>query len=166
MAAAFCSRARERLPSMQLATGDSVTRTPLVCATRVAVLNVSIVRLRGPRGGMSNNLILATRTRRSSSGSQRSRGTSNDMDVSCDIERHSVMIHFASMAVSFCLLGNNESFSAFLTFRGHRCLGVGAVDGSMSMLTLLNLLETCYRSIPTLVHAWLDVRLTLVVTRK
>lgn len=65
MAAAFCSRARERLPSMQLATGDSVTRTPLVCATRVVVLNVSIVRSRGPRGGMSNDLILATRTRRS-----------------------------------------------------------------------------------------------------
>lgn len=60
MAAGFCSRARERLPSMQLATGDSVTRTPLVCATRVAVLNVSIVRSRGPRGGMSNDLILAS----------------------------------------------------------------------------------------------------------
>lgn len=40
---------------------DSVTRTPLVCATRVAVVNVSIVRSRGPRGGMSNDLILATR---------------------------------------------------------------------------------------------------------
>ena len=43
---------------------DSVTRTPLVCATRVAVVNVSIVRSRGPRGGMSNDLILATRRRR------------------------------------------------------------------------------------------------------
>lgn len=40
---------------------DSVTRTPLVCATRVAVVNVSIVRSRGPRGGMPNDLILATR---------------------------------------------------------------------------------------------------------
>ena len=70
----------------------------------------------------------ATRTRRSSSGAEARPTIWMFLAIS---DAPSVMIHFASMVVSFCLLGNNETLSAFLTFRG---LGVGVVDGSRSML--------------------------------
>ncbi|KAK1121227.1 hypothetical protein K0M31_010534 [Melipona bicolor] len=102
MAAAFCSRARERLPSMQLATGDSVTRIPLL----------------RERGGAADRSEAEARP--------------TIWMFLAIAERPSVTIHFASTAVPFCHLGNNETFSAFFTFPGHWCLGVSVVDVNLA----------------------------------